>query len=234
MIQATIQTTTDDLGSSWQTLGKWSTNPGTTSEHKYTVCDGYGTISIDNIQPWHVDASQTSDEGFTGIMSFPMVKPGRTLFDDQRCGPDRGFGLMGMDYCSPTVWASLWSKIPGASVSCPCVTLLSFDEIEPLLTRYTWLRFREYAESLTPAEAAELKASRDKAEQERYEREREREAEFEQPVIDSKVTWKGREYDPPSLGELREWQSDSVCETPDGEQVEPDHPDSWLILLGMI
>jgi len=233
MIQTPL-TALDDLGASWQTRGKWSMKPGTTSEHKYTVCDGYGTISIDNIQPWHVDASMTDDEGFTGTMSFPMVKPGRLLHDDQNIGKDRGFGIMGMDHCSPTLWASLWSLIPGSVVSCPGANLLGFDQIELLMSRHTWLKFREYAKALTLVEAAELKASRDKAEQERYEREREREAEYETPIINTKVTWKGREYDPPSLGELREWLSDSVCETPDGEQVEPDHPDSWLSLLGMI
>lgn len=225
-------TTIDDLGTSWQTRGKWSQNP--VGEGHTVVCSGYGEISSDRIQPWHVDASQTGDEGFTGTMSFPMVRPGRTLFDDQRCGADRGFGLMGIDHCSPTVWASLWSKIPGASVRCPGATLLDWDELESVLSRNTYLRAREYAMALTPAEAAEVKANRDRLEQERYEREMEREREYETPVFDSKVTWKGQVYDSPSMGDLREWASDSVCDTPDGRQVEPDHPDSWLSIMGMI
>ena len=38
----------------------------------------------------------------------------------------------------------------------------------------------------------------------------------------------------PSDAELQEWACDSVCETPDGRSVEPDHPDSWLRLLGLV
>ena len=48
------------------------------------------------------------------------------------------------------------------------------------------------------------------------------------------ITYKGEVYDTPSLDELEEWVFDSVCETPDGRTVEPDHPDSWLCLLGLI
>ena len=36
------------------------------------------------------------------------------------------------------------------------------------------------------------------------------------------------------MEELEEWAGDSVCGTPDGGEVEPDHPDSWLMLLGLI
>jgi len=35
------------------------------------------------------------------------------------------------------------------------------------------------------------------------------------------------------MAELEFWMFDSVCETPDGDIVEPDHPDSWLALLGI-
>jgi hypothetical protein len=38
----------------------------------------------------------------------------------------------------------------------------------------------------------------------------------------------------PSTEELEAWVSDSVCETPDGDIVEPDHPHSWLSILGLI
>lgn len=43
----------------------------------------------------------------------------------------------------------------------------------------------------------------------------------------------------PSLSELEEWSSDSICETVTGDRVEPDGtgPDgapSWLLALGMV
>lgn len=38
----------------------------------------------------------------------------------------------------------------------------------------------------------------------------------------------------PSTDELNFMAFDSVCETPWGEPVEPDHPKSWLRILGMI
>lgn len=49
-----------------------------------------------------------------------------------------------------------------------------------------------------------------------------------------RITWKGTVYETPSIEELQHWAFDSVCETPDGEIVEPDHPDSWLVILGFI
>lgn len=52
--------------------------------------------------------------------------------------------------------------------------------------------------------------------------------------LPEKITWRGMEYDVPSLDELGEYVIDSVCPTPDGDEVEPDHPDSWLSLLGLI
>ncbi|MBR5950881.1 MAG: hypothetical protein IKZ87_05540 [Actinomycetaceae bacterium] len=48
------------------------------------------------------------------------------------------------------------------------------------------------------------------------------------------IIWRGRKYETPSLEEIEEWTYDSVCETPDGDTVEPDHPDSWLRLLGFL
>ena len=48
------------------------------------------------------------------------------------------------------------------------------------------------------------------------------------------ITWRGQEYDVPSFAQIDEWVCDSVCETPDGDMVEPDHPDSWLSLLGIM
>jgi len=50
----------------------------------------------------------------------------------------------------------------------------------------------------------------------------------------NQITWRGRLYDVPDDDQLHEWVFDSVCETPDGDCVEPDHRDSWLSLLGLI
>jgi hypothetical protein len=41
-------------------------------------------------------------------------------------------------------------------------------------------------------------------------------------------------YDIPTNEDIEEWSFDSVAFTPDDEEVEPDHPDSWLSILGMI
>jgi len=41
-------------------------------------------------------------------------------------------------------------------------------------------------------------------------------------------------YDIPCLEDLEEWTFDSVCFTPDEQEVEPDHEDSWLRLLYLI
>jgi hypothetical protein len=48
------------------------------------------------------------------------------------------------------------------------------------------------------------------------------------------ITWRGQDYPVPSDEEIGEWVAGDTCETPDGETVEPDHPDSWLRLLGII
>lgn len=41
-------------------------------------------------------------------------------------------------------------------------------------------------------------------------------------------------YEIPCMGELEEMSFDSTALTPAEDDVEPDHPDSWLSLLGMI
>ena len=41
-------------------------------------------------------------------------------------------------------------------------------------------------------------------------------------------------YEIPSNEDLEEWSFDSVCFTPGDDEVEPDHPDSWLSILGLI
>ena len=48
------------------------------------------------------------------------------------------------------------------------------------------------------------------------------------------IQWRGQTHQVPSMSEIEEWVLDSVCETPEGDRVEPDHPDSWLSLLGII
>tara|TARA_R100000808_G_scaffold24765_1_gene58166 strand:- start:4729 stop:4890 length:162 start_codon:yes stop_codon:yes gene_type:complete len=53
-------------------------------------------------------------------------------------------------------------------------------------------------------------------------------------MIPKVITWQGREFMTPDMEQIEEWVWDSVCETPDGDPVEPDHPDSWLRLLGLI
>jgi len=41
-------------------------------------------------------------------------------------------------------------------------------------------------------------------------------------------------YEIPSNEDIEEWSFDSVCFTPGDDEVEPDHPDSWLSILGLI
>lgn len=49
-----------------------------------------------------------------------------------------------------------------------------------------------------------------------------------------KIQWRGKFWTAPSEAELDYWTFDSVCETPDGRTVEPDAPDSWLRILGLV
>lgn len=53
-------------------------------------------------------------------------------------------------------------------------------------------------------------------------------------ILPSHVTFNGVEYQTPDEAQIAAWMNDSVCETPDGDTVEPDHPDSWLRLLGLM
>ena len=41
-------------------------------------------------------------------------------------------------------------------------------------------------------------------------------------------------YEVPCNEDIEEWVFDSICFTPGDDEVEPDHPDSWLRLLGLI
>ena len=52
-------------------------------------------------------------------------------------------------------------------------------------------------------------------------------------AIPPTLVWRGRVYDTPDLAQLQHWVFEDVCETPEGDIVEPDHPDSWLSLLGL-
>jgi len=49
-----------------------------------------------------------------------------------------------------------------------------------------------------------------------------------------RLWWRGQWFDVPTIAELMEWSFDGVCETPDGSRVEPDAPDAWLTLLGIV
>lgn len=49
-----------------------------------------------------------------------------------------------------------------------------------------------------------------------------------------RLWWRGVWVDVPSVDELMEWSIDGICETPDGSRVEPDAPDAWLTLLGVV
>jgi len=41
-------------------------------------------------------------------------------------------------------------------------------------------------------------------------------------------------YDVPTNEDIEEWVLESYCCTPAGDDVEPDHPDSWLRILSLI
>jgi hypothetical protein len=49
-----------------------------------------------------------------------------------------------------------------------------------------------------------------------------------------RMQWRGKWWQLPTDTELELWVMDSVCETPDGRTVEPDHPESWLSILNLI
>lgn len=48
------------------------------------------------------------------------------------------------------------------------------------------------------------------------------------------ILWRKELYRVPTVEEVEEWVFDSVCFTPDEDEVEPDHPHSWLSILGLI
>ena len=49
------------------------------------------------------------------------------------------------------------------------------------------------------------------------------------------LRWRGKWWPVPTLGEVEAWALfDGTAETPDGRTVEPDHPESWTVLLGVV
>jgi hypothetical protein len=48
------------------------------------------------------------------------------------------------------------------------------------------------------------------------------------------VKYNGEWYSVPTLEDVEEWVFDSVCFTPEEDEVEPDDPNSWLSILGLI
>ena len=52
------------------------------------------------------------------------------------------------------------------------------------------------------------------------------------PVL--RLLWRGVWVDVPTIAECMTWTFDSIAESPDGSRVEPDAPDSWLSLLGIV
>ncbi len=62
-------------------------------------------------------------------------------------------------------------------------------------------------------------------------------AEFkgDDPLTPTLRLWfRGKWYDVPSIAQVVEWTLDFIVETPDGSRVEPDAPESWLSLLGLV
>ena len=57
---------------------------------------------------------------------------------------------------------------------------------------------------------------------------------YQESEATEQVKWRGRFYDVPTMTELQHWCIDGICETPDGDEVEPDHPDSWLRIIGYV
>lgn len=52
------------------------------------------------------------------------------------------------------------------------------------------------------------------------------------PIL--RLWFNGAWHDVPTIAECMAWSLDGVCETPDGRMVEPDAPDAWLSLLGVV
>jgi len=50
----------------------------------------------------------------------------------------------------------------------------------------------------------------------------------------SHIRFKDEWHQVPPTEQIEEWVMDSVCETPEGDTVEPDHPHSWLWILKLI
>ena len=53
------------------------------------------------------------------------------------------------------------------------------------------------------------------------------------------VEWDGEQFDTPDFEELEQWVFDSICETLDGQRIEPDGVafngcPSWLLALALV
>jgi hypothetical protein len=48
------------------------------------------------------------------------------------------------------------------------------------------------------------------------------------------IHWHQRWWPVPNLGQVEKWALGDIAFNPEGEQVEPDAPDSWLSILGLI
>lgn len=48
------------------------------------------------------------------------------------------------------------------------------------------------------------------------------------------IQWRGTWWNAPTDPELDFWTIDSICESPDGRSLEPDHPESWLSILRLV
>ena len=53
-------------------------------------------------------------------------------------------------------------------------------------------------------------------------------------IVGACLRWNDEWVPIPSIAAFQEWTMDSVCPTPDGEMVEPDAPNSWLSLVGLV
>jgi hypothetical protein len=49
-----------------------------------------------------------------------------------------------------------------------------------------------------------------------------------------KLRWRSKWWEVPTMEQVQAWTLDSVCETPDGDIIEPDADGSWLRLLNLV
>jgi hypothetical protein len=49
-----------------------------------------------------------------------------------------------------------------------------------------------------------------------------------------KLRWRSKWWEVPTMEQVEAWTLDSVCETPNGDMIEPDADGSWLRLLKLV